>query len=106
MNMDQSNEVMVAQFKDSGLTQEAFCKNNNIALERLRYHLYKNSRPKANPGNQSSHRQNNHSFISFPQPAPRSVLANNETSQYTIIHGTFTCQQLAELIRGLGGSAC
>jgi predicted transcriptional regulator len=31
--MDHSNESLVTQFKESGLTQETFCKNNGIPLE-------------------------------------------------------------------------
>ena len=39
--MDQAYETLVTQFRESGLTQETFCKNNDISVERLRYYLYK-----------------------------------------------------------------
>lgn len=105
--MDQSNETLVTQFKESGLTQETFCKNNNIPLERLRYHLYKRKRSKTTNDNSGRNRKKSHSFISFQQPTePVLPQQKDNVSNYTIVHGTFTRQQLAELIRELGGNAC
>ncbi len=102
--MDHSNETLVAQFKKSGLTQDAFCKKNNITLERLRYHLYKKNRlDKSDNHNRQSNKK--HSFISFQQPAAEPFL-KDPVSTYTIIHGAFTCKQLTEFIRELGGKAC
>ena len=103
--MNPSNEPLVAQFKASGLTQETFCKNNNISLERLRYYLYKKNRVKATTGTRRVSRKATPSFISFQKPQER-VLTKEMPSNYTIIHGTFTCQQLVTLVRELGGSTC
>jgi hypothetical protein len=103
--MDHSNEALVAQFKESGLTQESFCKNNNIPLERLRYHLYKKKRSKTRTTNHSGDHKKSHAFISFEQPAEH-FLSKNTVSNYTIVHGAFTYKQLAELIRELGGRVC
>jgi len=104
--MDQSNETLVTQFRESGLTQETFCKNNNISLERLRYYLYKKKPAIAKNGNHGRNRKKPPSFISFQQPTEQVLSQKCSASNYTIVHGTFSCKQLAELIRELGGCAC
>lgn len=103
--MGHSNETLVTQFKESGLTQETFCKNNNIPLERLRYHLYKKNRTKSRTANRTRNQERSHSFISFQQPA-QSLPPKDTALKYTIVYGAFTCKQLAELIRELRGSVC
>ncbi|MBN2285728.1 MAG: hypothetical protein JXI43_04730 [Tissierellales bacterium] len=103
--MDHSNEALVTQFKESGLTQETFCKNNGIPLERLRYHLYKKNRIKSRTTNRIRKQEKSHSFISFQQPA-QCLPPKDTASKYTIVYGAFTYKQLAELIRELGGSVC
>jgi hypothetical protein len=45
--MEINNANLVEAFRLSGLTQGKFCKENGIALERLRYYLYKKGRSKA-----------------------------------------------------------
>lgn len=103
--MNHSNEALVTQFRESGLTQETFCKNNTIPLERLRYHLYKKNRTKSRIANRTRNQEKSHSFISFQQPE-QSLPPKDTSSKYTIVYGTFTCKQIAELIRELGDSVC
>jgi hypothetical protein len=100
-----SSETLVTHFKESGLTQETFCKNNNIPIERLRYYLYKKSRSKIKTGKRRINPKRTQTFVSFPQPS-EPLLTKNSASNYTIVHGAFTHQQLAMLIRELGDSAC
>lgn len=105
--MDQANDALVTQFRESGLTQETFCKNNDISLERLRYHLYKKKPANAaKNGNRGCDRKKSPSFISFQQPIGDLLPQKSTTSNYTIVHGKFSCKQLAELIRELGGCVC
>lgn len=104
--MDQANESLVAQFRESGLTQEAFCKNNDISLERLRYYLYKKKTAIARNDNHSRNPKKTPSFVSFQQPAEQLLSQKGTVSNYTIVHGTFSSKQLAEFIRELGGSTC
>jgi hypothetical protein len=106
MDMEQANESLVTQFRESGLTQEAFCKNNDISLERLRYYLYKKKPAIARNDNHGRNRKKTPSFISFQQPAEQVLSQKCPVSNYTIVHGTFSCKQLAELIRELEGSVC
>jgi hypothetical protein len=104
--MNSSKASLVAQFKASGLTQETFCKNNNIPLERLRYHLYKKNRTKTHTGNRSIGRKNTApAFISFQKPTEQ-FSTKEAPCNCTIIHGVFTCQQLAQFIRELGATTC
>lgn len=104
--MEQANETLVTQFRESGLTQEAFCKSNDISLERLRYYLYKKKPAIAKNGNHGRNRKKSPSFICFQQPIENLLPQKSTTSNYTIVHGTFSCKQLAELIRELRGSVC
>jgi hypothetical protein len=93
---------LISKFKTSGLTQEAFCKENDITLEKLRYHLYRKNKTntvtkcivrkqKAAPAFLSFHNQE-HTAPKLYQDAPSSL---------TIIHGKFTAHQLATLISQL-----
>ena len=107
-----SSDNLVTTFKKSGLTQNGFCKTNGIALERLRYHLYKKNRRKSNSKNdiQKNDIQKNksaHTFISFNKPGytPPKTDQNNFNT-YTIIHGKFTYNQLAKLVKELGSASC
>lgn len=105
--MDQASDALVTQFRESGLNQETFCKNNDISLERLRYHLYKKKPANAGKnGNRGRDRKKSPSFISFQQPTEQLLSQKGTASNYTIVHGTFSSKQLAELIRELGGSTC
>jgi hypothetical protein len=44
--MEITDENLVTTFRASRLTHEAFCREYNITLERLRYHLYKKTNVK------------------------------------------------------------
>jgi hypothetical protein len=102
--MDQLSSDLVSQFKASGLTQDSFCKINDIPLERLRYHLYKRINNKTTSYKNPKENKNTMGFISF-EKADKPVLSDT-ASHFTIIHGKFTHQQLVKFIRVLGDNAC
>jgi hypothetical protein len=102
-----SSDNLVTTFKKSGLTQKGFCKTNGIALERLRYHLYKKNRRKYNSKNDIQKNKSAHTFISFNKPGYTPPKTDqNSFNTYTIIHGKFTYNQLAKLAKELGSASC
>ena len=102
-----SNDNLVTLFKKSGLTQKEFCETNGITLERLRYHLYKKNRRKSNSKNDIQKNKSSHTFISFNKPGYIPLKTDqNISNSYTIIHGKFTYNQLAKLVKELGSVSC
>jgi hypothetical protein len=66
--MDATNFDIVSTFKSSGLTQDAFCRENGITLERLRYYLYKKKGCKNGPKTRTRRQKSSSpAFISFNQ---------------------------------------
>jgi hypothetical protein len=95
--MRKNNDGLVQAFRLSGLTQEAFCKERGVALERLRYHLYKKNRTKTATKSTQANRKIP-AFISFKEKQPQ-YQSSVEPSYFTIIHGSFTLKQLSLLLK-------
>lgn len=100
--MEITDENLTATFRASGLTQEVFCKEYDITLERLRYHLYKKTNVKAVRKKRSQLQNTAPAFISFNK-ADSSVTKTfqDANTSLTIIHGKFTPKQLAAFISEL-----
>ena len=101
--MEITNDNLLSTFRASGQTQEAFCRDNGIALERLRYYLYKKDRTTTKSRNTIRKNKKAPAFISFSRPEctpPKTV--QDSTFNYTVIHGKFTHSQLVALIKELG----
>jgi hypothetical protein len=100
--MDITNENLVSTFRASGQTQETFCKNNGISLERLRYYLYKKDHTQSKPRKYNRKKSKTPAFISFNRPdCSPSKIVQDTKNIYTVIHGKFTHSQLVTLIREL-----
>jgi hypothetical protein len=95
-------ENIVATFRDSGLTQETFCKEHGITLERLRYYLYKKINVKNNKKKRKPRSKAIPAFISFNKTdGISSKVIQDTNSSLTIIHGKFTPKQLVAFISEL-----
>jgi hypothetical protein len=106
--MDATNIDIVSTFKSSGLTQDAFCRENGITLERLRYYLYKKKGCKNGPKTRTRRQKSSSpAFISFNQ-AEKTISKIDEGIKlnYTIIHGKFTSRDLITLVRDLAQTSC
>jgi hypothetical protein len=100
--MEITNDNLVATFRASGLTQAAFCKEQNIALERLRYYLYRKNRETSSNKQATVKRVPKPAFISFDNPAAIACNSNQDLpNTVTIIRGKFTFKQVAALISNL-----
>jgi len=97
-----TNENLVSTFRASEQTQEAFCKDQGISIERLRYYLYKKNPNKTKPRKQPVKKSTTPAFISFNAQPSSSKIVNDSTCSYTILHGAFTQNQLVSLIKALG----
>jgi|GEM_PF-2960489 len=98
-----TDQTIIEQFRSSALTQEAFCKANNIPINRLRYLLYKKK-------SQSNDSKSAHSlipvkpaFISFQNNSlhtlPKDISARSvEPRRCTIISGEFTLDEITMLL--------
>lgn len=97
--MEKTIENLAATFRTSGLTQEVFCKEHGITLERLRYYLYKKTNTKTERKKRNRRSQAVPAFISFNKTdGISSTVIQDTSSSLTIIHGKFTPKQLAALI--------
>jgi hypothetical protein len=95
-------ETLAAKFKASGLTQETFCKEHGVPIERLRYYLYKKNKVRAVRKRKVQQPAIPPSFLSFNQPVTADLNNNKETpGKFTIIHGNFTVEELVTLISNL-----
>lgn len=93
---------LVTKFRASGLTQELFCKEHGITLEKLRYHLYKKNNASAVTKCIVRKQKTASAFLSFHNQEHTSPkLYQDAPTSLTIIHGKFTAHQLATLISQL-----
>ena len=100
--MEITDENLVTTFRASGLTHEAFCREYNITLERLRYHLYKKTNVKIVKKKRSRKKNSAPAFISFNNAdSSVSKIFQEANTSLTIIHGKFTPKQLASFISEL-----
>lgn len=100
--MEMTIENLSATFRASGLTQEAFCKEHGITLERLRYYLYKKTNTKTERKKGNRRPNTVPAFISFNKAdGISSKVIQDTSSSLTIIHGKFTLKQLASFIHEL-----
>jgi len=91
---------LAEDFRKSGQTQDAFCKENRINIHTLRYYLYKKDKHRLNAntakkdfsGNQSSS-----PFISFPG------FPQNKRYPVTIMSGLFTMNELLDFMSAAPG---
>jgi hypothetical protein len=100
--MEITSDTLATTFRNSGLTQAAFCSQNSVSIERLRYHLYKkNKTHSTKPCTTLADKplpgfiQFNNSFSSKPAINPSSSFTA------TIIQGRFTTESLALLLKEL-----
>jgi hypothetical protein len=100
--MKVSNENLADAFRSSGLTQNVFCKEHGITLERLRYYLYRKNRIKKGIKKAPTHSAPLPAFVSFNE-SPVSIDASNADlpGTVTIVRGKFTIEQITTLISGL-----
>jgi hypothetical protein len=102
--MNDPGNDLVAQFKSSGKTQEAFCEANNIPIERLRYHLYKKGSRKASKSVTTKKGITSPAFISFNNSDTKCINSNKHS--VTIINGRFTIKELSDLIARMEVQPC
>ncbi len=96
--MELTDETLVPTFRSSGLSQKEFCREHNVSLIKLQYHLY---RKKKNPTNVKSRfsAKTGPSFITFEKPGQADLNRNEEISKaITIIHGRFNPKELAAML--------
>ena len=97
--MPNRNVNLAAEFKSSGKTQRAFCADRRISINTLRYHLYKKGKrsrslpsPVKPPAVSAAP-----AFLSFNGGQ---FIGNSSRSHVTIIAGSFTIAEIAELVSG------
>jgi transposase len=106
--MESGKSRLVEDFRKSGQTQTVFCKQNQVNIHTLRYHLYKKNKRsrkvlvvKKGPKNDSISTP----FISFPHIPQHYV--HQKRYPVTIISGQFTLRELQAFMRknfdGLSG---
>lgn len=96
--MEITTETLVSAFKASGLSQKEFCREHNVSLVKLQYHLY---RKKKNPTNNISKfsPKNRPSFITFEKPEQNELNRNEEIGKaITIIYGRFNPKEIAAML--------
>jgi hypothetical protein len=100
--MEITTDNLATTFRTSGLTQEVFCKEHSITLEKLRYYLYKKTNTKNVRKKRTRRSSTVPAFISFNKTDGISTKVIQDTSSsLTIIHGNFTPKQLAAFISEL-----
>ena len=86
--MNNTGDLLIQEFKSSGLTQQEFCEQRSIPVERLRYHLYKKGQQRKSCVHRGS--------------SPFVKLVSSEavpvSRPYTIIFGQFTIKELTTMI--------
>lgn len=98
--MEITNENIVSVFKSSAKTQVAFCRDNGINVEKLRYYLYKKNKSATKislPARQKSNTATP-AFITFNR-STSTVPVSSQPSKHnvTIIRGQFTISEIAAL---------
>ena len=91
---------LAEDFRKSGQTQGAFCKENRINIHTLRYYLYKKDRHRLNANTAKKDFSSNPSsspFISFP------ASPQNKRYPVTIMSGQFTMNELLDFISAAAG---
>jgi hypothetical protein len=98
-----TDQTLIEQFRSSALTQEVFCKANNIPINRLRYLLYKKKAQANDLKSAHSLVPVKPAFISFQNNSlhthPKDIRARSfEPRRCTIISGEFTLDDIAVLL--------
>ena len=91
---------LAEDFRKSGQTQDAFCKENRINIHTLRYYLYKKDKHRLSANTAKKDFSGNLSsspFISFPG-SPQ-----NKRYPVTIMSGQFTMNELLDFISAAAG---
>ena len=98
--MNNRNGNLTAEFKASEKTQRAFCNDRGISIHTLRYHLYKkgNRRLSAHASPKATPVSTVPAFLSFNSGMTAGKLSPR---RFTIIHGTFSITDIAELLSGV-----
>jgi hypothetical protein len=100
--MEITNDTLATTFRTSGLTQTAFCSQNGISLERLRYYLYKKNKSHSTRLRKRLVDKPLSNFIQLNNASSlRPAISLNGSFTATIIQGTFTTESLALLLKEL-----
>jgi hypothetical protein len=96
--MELTDETPVPTFRSSGLSQKEFCREHNVSLIKLQYHLYRKKKNSTNVKNRFSAKAGP-SFITFEKPVQKELNRIEEKGgAITIIHGRFTPKELAAML--------
>src|SRR5512133_75857 len=94
-----SNESIVSEFRSSAMTQDEFCKQHNISIEKLRYYLYKKKPAIKKASKIADSKKSQPSFVCLKRDASvfNDAVIPDEKTECTIIYAAFTIAQLHEL---------
>ena len=91
--MARNSQQLVRDFRQSGLTQKQFCRDNSVTLSTLQYHLRKQQKAEGASHDRTGVRSGTTGghFVSLPFPL-------KDRSNTFIIYGAFSSDDIANIL--------